>query len=139
MGPAAERRLLQLVVAVACCVPLFVGGSSVLGGPTVLGGVDPPVSRDLDSHFRYVSGIFFALGLAFASTVPRIERAGPRFRLLGLMVVAGGLARGWSWIEVGAPGFGHRLGLAMELGVVPLLVLWQARVARRCDAPREQM
>ena len=139
MGPAAERRIFQFVVAVACCVPLFVGGTSVLGGPAVLGGVDPPVPRDLDSHFRYVSGIFLALGLAFAATIPRIERAGPRFRLLGLMVIAGGLARGWSWVEVGAPGLGHRLGLAMELGVVPLLMLWQARVAWRFDAPREQM
>ena len=139
MGPAAERRLLQLAVAAACCVPLLVGGSSVLGGPAVLGGVDPPVSRDLDSHFRYVSGIFLALGLAFVSTIPRIERAGSRFRLLGLMVVAGGLARGWSWIEVGAPGLGHRLGLAMELGVVPLLMLWQARVARRSGAELARM
>jgi hypothetical protein len=46
-------------------------------------------------------------------------------------VIAGGMARALSWAMVGAPSTGHRLGLAMELGVVPLLMLWQARVARR--------
>ena len=47
-----------------------------------------------------------------------------------MLVVAGGLARLLSWVTVGAPSAGHRLGLMMELGVVPLLMLWQARIAR---------
>jgi hypothetical protein len=51
--------------------------------------------------------------------------------MLGAFVIAGGLARALSLVEIGAPSFGHRFGLAMELGVVPLLLLWQARVARR--------
>jgi hypothetical protein len=46
------------------------------------------------------------------------------------MVVAGGLARALSAAQYGWPGEGHRFGFVMELGVVPLLVLWQARVAR---------
>jgi hypothetical protein len=71
------------------------------------------------------------LGIAFVSCVPEIERKGPRFRMLGGMVVAGGLARALSWAEIGAPGRGHQLGLIMELGVVPLLMLWQWRFARR--------
>ena len=47
------------------------------------------------------------------------------------MVIMGGLARALSWFMVGAPNVGHRFGLVMELVVVPLLMLWQARVARR--------
>lgn len=128
---AVERRLLQLVVAAACLVPLTTGGSSILRGVAFLKGVPRPAPIDLDSHYRYLSGIFFALGLAFVSCVPEIENKGARFRLLGAMVVAGGLARALSWAELGAPGTGHRFGLVMELGVVPLLMLWQWRVARR--------
>jgi hypothetical protein len=124
-----ERRALQAVVALACLVPFSVAIPSVLRGAVVLKGVVPPVAADLDSHFRYLSGIFLALGLGFASCIPGIERKGARFRLLGAMVVTGGLARALSWIDVGAPSTGHRLGLAMELGVVPLLMLWQHRVA----------
>ncbi|MBB5684527.1 DUF4345 domain-containing protein [Sphingobium boeckii] len=133
-GLAAERRLLQLIVALACIVPLMTGGMSVIEGPGWLHGVGPHPPTDLDSHFRYVSGIFLALGLAFASCVPRIEISGPRFRLLSFMVMTGGLARAWSLVEVGAPSRGHLLGLCMELGVVPLLMLWQARFARRYAA-----
>ena len=41
-----------------------------------------------------------------------------------------------SLADAGAPGFGHLFGLAMELGIVPLILLWQARVARRFDRPQ---
>lgn len=124
-----EKRALQLLVAIACLVPLVTGGESIVRGAAWM--AHGPVSRDLDSHFRYVSGIFFALGVAFVTCVPAIERKGPRFRLLGAMVICGGLARLWSLIAVGAPGQGHLFGLAMELGVVPVLMAWQWRVAQR--------
>lgn len=126
-----EQRLLQGVVAIACLVPLSTGGESILRGAAFLNGAPHPPPADLDSHFRYLSGIFFALGVAFATCVPAIERKGSRFRLLGTMVVAGGLSRALSWALIGPPSAGHRFGLAMELGVVPLLMLWQWRVARR--------
>ena len=89
-----------------------------------------PIPPELDSHFRYLSGLFLVMGIGFATCVPGIAAKGPRFRALGAMVIVGGLARAWSWWSVGAPPFGHRFGLVMELGVVPLLLLWQARVAR---------
>ena len=124
-----SRRLLQVVVAIACLVPLLTGGVSILRGPAMFGR-PPVIPVDLDSHFRYISGIFFGLGLAFTTCVPAIERKGARFRLLGMMVVCGGLARLYSLATVGMPSTGHRFGLAMELGVVPLLMLWQRSVER---------
>ncbi len=129
-----EKRLLQIVVAIACLVPLTVGGQSILHGPGGIGHLrDVPI--DLDSHFRYISGIFFGVGVAFATCVPAIERKGPRFRLLGALVVAGGLSRLVSLVAVGVPSRGHVLGLGMELGVVPLLMLWQWRFARSSLSP----
>ena len=125
----SERRLLQAVLTIACLVPILTGLDGILRGAAMFRL--PVVTPDLDSHFRYLSGIFLMLGLAFASTIPAIESRGPRFRLLGAMVIMGGLARGRSWMTLGPPGLGHRLGLGMELLVVPLLMLWQARVARQ--------
>lgn len=127
----AEYRLLQLVVALACVVPIVTGLDGIVRGAAMFPALARPAPIDLDSHFRYLSGIFLAMGLWFASCVPDIAAKGARFRLLGTMVVVGGLARAWSWWQLGAPSHGHRLGLAMELGVVPLLLLWQASVARR--------
>lgn len=123
-----EIRALQGVVAIACLVPLIAGSRGVLLGPGWIRGIGA-VSTDLDSHFRYMSGIFLGGGVAFATCIPGIAAKGPRFRLLGALVVAGGCARLVSLIAVGPPSRGHVFGLVMELGVVPLLMLWQARVA----------
>ena len=133
IAPAIERRILQAVVALACIVPLVTGGMSIVHGPSWLRGVGahPPV--DLDSHFRYISGIFFATGLGFVSCIPDVERKGARFRLLGGLIVVGGLSRGVSLLAVGVPSQGHVLGLVMETVVVPLLMLWQWNFARRAS------
>lgn len=136
MNPATERRLLQLATALACIVPLMMGFTSVLHGPDVMRGVDPPVPVDLDSHFRYLSGLLLGIGLVFLASIPRIERHTIVFRTLGTIIVIGGLSRLVSLAAVGVPGNGHRFALVMELGVVPLIVLWQARVARRCAGAR---
>jgi hypothetical protein len=124
-----EKRALQVVVAIACLLPFIVGGQGVLQGPAPFGHLTE-LPRDLDSHFRYISGIFFATGLGFASCIPNIEAKGARFRLLGLLIFVGGLARAVSLIAVGVPSTGHVLGLGMETIVVPLLMLWQWRIAR---------
>ncbi len=128
-GP--EYRLLQFMVAMACIVPIVTGSEGIVRGAATFRSVPAPVPADLDSHFRYLSGIFLVMGLWFASCVPDIGAKGARFRMLGAMVICGGLARAWSWWTVGMPSRGHELGLVMELGVVPLLLLWQASVARR--------
>lgn len=126
-----EKRVLQLVVAIACLSPFIVGGTSIIEGPVWLRGTPDPAPIDLDSHFRYISGIFFALGIGFASCIPRLEAMGPRFRLLGGLVVVGGLARVYSLIDAGPPSQGHQLAIGMELVVVPLLVLWREGMERR--------
>lgn len=131
MTPEAERRLLQLVTALACIVPFYAGGTGVLKGAAMIHGLAPPLPVDLDSHYRYLSGLLLGVGIGFALCVPRIEVKGALYRTLGMIVVVGGLARLLSLAEAGPPGAGHRFGLAMELGVVPLLMVWQARVERR--------
>jgi uncharacterized membrane protein YfcA len=131
-----ERRLFQAVVALSCVVPLLAGSAGVIHGPRMLHGVGPAAPADLDSHFRYLSGLLFAIGLAFASCIPRIEAKTARFRLLAFLVVVGGLGRLIGLLSSGVPGPGHLFGLAMELGAVPLLVFWQARIAARAMSSR---
>ncbi|HEY7810005.1 MAG TPA: DUF4345 domain-containing protein [Allosphingosinicella sp.] len=132
MRPATERRLLQAAILLACLVPLLAGGAGVARGPAMLSGIDPGTAPlDLDSHFRYLSGLLLGMGIGFVICVPAIERRTAVFRALGLLAVLGGLARLYSALTIGLPGPGHIFGLFMELGTVPLLLLWQSRVARR--------
>ena len=138
LKPSFERRLFQITVLVATIVPIVAGGRGALIGPALIHGefFAPP---DLDSHFRYLSGLLLGIGLAFAWAVPRVEQHVGLFRALGLIVILGGLARLLGAIEEGAPGTAHRFALVMELIVVPALLLWLGRIERiaRKAAPEQ--
>jgi hypothetical protein len=125
-----SRRSLQAAVAVLSLIPIGAGAAGVLLGQAMVDTASA-VPVDLDSHFRYLSGIFLALGVVFVSTVPAIERRSGRFRLAGALVVCGGLARALSMAVDGVPSLPHLAGLGMELGVMPALLIWQWSVARR--------
>jgi len=130
-----ERRLLQLAILLAGLVPVFGGGAGVVLGARAFG--DWPGAAG-DSHVRYLSGLLLAIGLAYWACVPTIERRGEIVRVLTLIVVVGGLARLAGLFVAGDPGPTMRWALVMELGVAPVIGLWQARVAqaRLIGAPR---
>ncbi len=122
----AARRLLQAAVLLAGFVPVLAGGAGVVLGDAVLGGGG---DINLDSHFRYLSGLLLGIGLIFWALVPGIERHGTIFRVLTGVVVMGGLGRLLGMIVYGLPSVGMTAALGMELVVTPLLCLAQARVA----------
>ena len=128
-GATASRRLLQAMVLALSVVPIGAGGAGVLLGPALV-GAGGTGSVDLDSHFRYLSGLLLAIGLLFVAAVPRIERHAAWFRTGAVIVFCGGLARLLSLVQTGAPSPPHLVALAIELVIVPLLALWQASVAR---------
>jgi hypothetical protein len=130
VSPLAEKRLLQAVMAVTLLLPLSAALAGVFSGPHFLGH-PPVVPTDLDSHFRYISGLFLGMLLLFASCIPNVERHGTRLQMLGFMVFIGGLFRFYSLIAIGTPSTGHLIGLGIELVELPLILLWQARLARR--------
>ena len=111
-------------------VPIGAGAAGVLLGPALVGGDPAAGGVDLDSHFRYLSGLLLAIGLLFAASVPRIERHTAWFRLGAAIVFCGGLARLLSLLQSGAPSPPHLVAIVLELVVVPLLALWQSAVAR---------
>ena len=132
---ARERRLLQSAVTLAACIPILAGLAGVNGG---LGAFDALACWSLngDSHVRYLSGLIFAIGIGFLTTVPTIEACGSRFRLLTVLVLVGGLARLYAVALWGLPGPAMRAGLVMELLVAPGLALWRERVERRSPGQR---
>jgi hypothetical protein len=123
-----ERRALQIVVAIASLVPISAGAAGVLLGPAMV-EIGTPAAAD--SHFRYLSGLLLGIGIAFVTTIPRIETQTARFRLLAAIVVAGGLGRLFALLVRGYPDKPMAFALVMELVVTPALALWQARLAYR--------
>jgi hypothetical protein len=122
-----ERRILQITVAVGSLIPISAGAAGMLLGPRMVGSA---TAGDLDSHFRYLSGLLLAIGLGYLSTIQRIEIHGARFRLLTGIVVMGGLGRLLSLLAIGPPSPVMIAALGMELLVTPCLAMWHHQVAR---------
>jgi hypothetical protein len=129
-SPDGERRLLQIVVALAALVPVLSGLWGVVLGLDTF-GAHARLSLTGDSHVRYLSGLILAIGLAYWSTLPRIEAQGTTFRLLTALVLIGGCARLLGLLHFGAPTRGVVGALAMELLVTPSIALWRERLERR--------
>jgi hypothetical protein len=114
-------------VAAASLVPIGAGAAGILLGPRMVNAVIA-APADLDSHYRYLSGLLLGIGLGFASTIPHIEKRGRRFRLLAGIVMLGGVGRLVSLVSIGSPAPAMLAALVMELIVTPGLALWQYRV-----------
>ena len=122
-----QKFFLQSAIAIACLVPLSAGGMGMFYGVAMLEGGN----INMDSHFRYLSGLLFAIGLGFLSCIPKIEKQSSRMRLLTGIVLIGGIARLAGLLINGAPGQSMLFGLVMELAITPGLYLWQRHIASR--------
>jgi hypothetical protein len=127
MSYAAERRLLQIVVALIGAVPVIAGFYGLVGGLGIFG--------DADSRYRYLSGLELGLGAAFWASIARIEDRGELFRVLTLIVVVGGLARLGAAFAV-PPSNPVIYALVLELVITPLACLWRERIERMDAAAR---
>jgi len=126
----------RITVAVLALIPIGAGAAGVFYG-LAFPGFDVSVANpDSQSHFRFLSGIFLAMGLAYWSVALGIGNWLQRFQLLAMLTFIGGLARLVSLASNGAPSIGHQIGLGMELIAVPLLLFWS--VQRRHSHMRER-
>jgi hypothetical protein len=127
-----ERRILQVLLAVLSLIPLL--GLAIAFGPgpaffQPAGSPPPPV--DLDNQWRYLSGVYVSVTLAIWWTLPHVETRLAPIRIASLGVMIGGIGRLVSMAQRGRPDDPAMLaGVVLELGVVPLLLLWQARLHR---------
>jgi hypothetical protein len=127
---ALERLALQISVAVGGLVPVAGGMSGVICGARSLGEA---ARGPADSQVRFLSGLLAAIGIAYWTTIPDIEKAGARFQLLTLIIVAGGFARAIGMLIAGPPGPLMSAALGLELVVAPALFLWQSRIQRLAE------
>jgi len=128
-----ERRALQVVLTVLSLIPLL--GLALVwsqGAAFFFRDGAAPVPNALDNQLRYLAGVYAgAVTGALWWAIPRIERGAVPLRIAAGAVFLGGIGRCVSMAAVGPPGDPTMVaGLALELGVVPLLVLWQRCIAR---------
>src|SRR4051812_5462098 len=119
MSYAAERRLLQIAVALIGAFPVVAGFSGLIGG-IGFGG-------DADSRYRFLSGMQLGLGAAFWATIPKIEQKTDLFRVVTMITLVGGLARLGAALAV-RPSNAVIYAIAMEVVVTPLVAVWRERI-----------
>ncbi len=120
------KRALQIAVAAGGVVPVGAGFAGIVPGTSLAG--DSGASTDLDSHFRYLSGLLLGIGLLLEHH-SRHRGQGRALPALNGIVFAGGPSRLYGVLIHGWPGNPMIFGLGMELVITPLLCLWQARMA----------
>ena len=113
-------------------VPIFLGLGGVLGGAS---GMVPepelyqlPDINALDSQYRYLAAVYVAVGAMILWSAGDVQGRAMllRFAMLGWFL--GGLARILSWMMVGQPADWQVSGIAVELIVPVVTLLWQRRI-----------
>lgn len=105
-------------------------GMSGISDPLYASSSLPP-NPLLDSNLRFFSGIWFGLGVAMYCVIPNIDKETLLFRALWGMIFVGGIGRLISMLMVALPPPVPFIGFtALEIVGAPLILLWQARLAR---------
>jgi hypothetical protein len=125
-----ERKLLQAAVAIAGLAGVVLGLTGVL-----LGTLHADLSGEmvLDSYVRFGKGVLLAIGLVYWSCLPQVERRGERISLITFVLVLGTLSRLFAAVGHGVPTLGIIANLIAGLILVPLVWLWQRRVAAQAQ------
>ena len=135
LAPDGGRRALQITLGVLAGIPFASGLAGVLAGPAALPADRSTVGPNLDNEYRYAHAFWFAAAPMLWSTLPRVEQDAPLLRAVCGGVALGGLARVLSWRVAGRPHPVFVVSTAVELAV-PVLLLWQRRVARLTGGSR---
>src|SRR5271163_1110353 len=79
-GHDSGRRQLQVVAATLAAIPFLSGLAAMIAGPSTLPGDNSRLEPTADSEYRFASTFWFAVAPVIWSTLPHIERQGPRLR-----------------------------------------------------------
>ncbi len=127
-----SRRPLQIVSGLLGVIPVVTGALTMMGlADPIYAAAGLPAHALLDSNLRFLGGLWLVLGLGLALfwLIPRIEHETALFRVLWLMIFAGGVGRLLSMALVGPPPWPFIGFTLLEVAGAPFFIVWQARLA----------
>jgi hypothetical protein len=125
-----SRKLLQVSIFILTLLPLVFGLLGLAGGIARFSPGAPNISADLDSQYRFLSGLYLGIAVLGWWLIPRIEKEATIFRILCAAIFTGGIGRILSWFALGEPGGRFQIVLIAEL-LFPLLSVWQWTLVRK--------
>jgi len=135
-----NERLFRVVIFLLGLVVLWTGVNVGFGGIATLGlqgptdfvaAIDADAYAAHDSHVRFLGGLWLGVGLLFVAGAWRLRVFKPAVQTALALTVVGGLAR-FSALRPDVQ-FGPQIlgSFIAEVALMPLLLLWSTRVARR--------
>ncbi len=134
-----NKITLQVTLVILGAIPLITGTLTLLQGVRALNIFGVPFSENttgniiLDSEMRFLGAIWTGIGVMVYAIVPTIEKQTLLFRLIITAIILGGIGRLLSVVLVGTPPALFMALIALELVGMPLLILWQSRLASSSD------
>lgn len=122
------RTAFKIVLMILSFIPLYFAVTGIFGGAEALND-GASVANSLDNQFRYLSAYYLSLFFLIWWILGDIDNRGTVFRLLVLALFLGGLARLYSYLQVGPPTPDLIGGMALELGA-PILALWHRHIEK---------
>lgn len=130
-----KKLPLQIAMGSLGLIPVLTGFVTLLGlNDPLYASAGLPALPLLDSNLRFFGGLWLVLGLAVWWLIPRIEREVALFRVLWLMIFAGGIGRLLSMLLTGAPPLPFIGFTVLEVVGAPLFILWHATWLRQTAA-----
>jgi hypothetical protein len=126
-----NKRPLQIAMCALGAVPVATGVLTMLGlSDPIYSSAGIPANALLDSNLRFFGGLWLVLGLAVYWLVPRIGEQTALFRVLWLMIFAGGIGRLVSMVFLGLPPLPFVAFTVLEVVGAPAFIVWQSRLGR---------
>lgn len=124
-------RRLKIILSVLALIPVFTGLAGLMGVNDPIYAFE--VTADmvlLDSNLRFYAGVWLALGLALFYALREIEKPNPLLQAALFCVFIGGIGRLLSMVTLGWPPLPFVFFTVLEIVGMPLLMLWQYRIAK---------
>lgn len=116
--------LLQILLGIVSLVCLLGGLNLLLKGANSFLPKTIPAQRILDDLFRFLSGIYFGLGILMTWVVFNFHKINDLIYFIGIVVIFSGLGRLYSRIKVGSAGkyFDYMMVFEIILGISIILL-----------------
>jgi hypothetical protein len=135
MTVATELRVFQIVVGSILVIPLTAGSIGAWGGLEGLAALfgeerNAVLAPALRNHLRAICFMFVMIAPLVVWTMRSLEARAGGFRIvLGMAFVAGFVRLVGRFVD-GDPGAIATLFCALELGAMPIILMWHTRLVR---------